>query len=105
MSSSPDRNAALTPTELNAILGLDDAPVSPAVAPMFRPRRAGEPSFELDSRRDTALANALYAEARRMKSILDRAHMSERDRHAAEESHAMFMRSLLDFLRYAGTED
>ena len=105
MSSSPDRNAALTPTELNAILGLDDAPVSPAVAPMFRPRRAGEPAFELESRRDTALANALYAEARRMKSILDRAQLSERDRRAAEESHESFMRALLDFLRIAGTDD
>ena len=105
MSSSPDKNAALTPMELNAILGLEDAPVAPVVAPMFRPRRAGEPAFELESRRDTALANALYAEARRMKTILDRAAMPERDRLAAEESHALFMRALLDFLRYAGTDD
>lgn len=105
MSSSPDRNAALTPMELNAILGLEEAPATPVVAPMFRPRRAGEPAFELESRRDTALANALYAEARRMKTILDRAVMSERDRAAAEESHALFMRALLDFLRYAGTDD
>ena len=105
MSSSPDRNAALTPTELNAILGLDDAPASPAVAPVFRPRRAGEPAFELESRRDTALANALYAEAKRMKAILDRAALTERERCAAEESHAMFMRALLEFLRFAGTDD
>ena len=105
MASSPDRHSALTPTELNAILGLDDAPAPTSVAPMFRPRRAGEPAFELESRRDTVLANTLHAEAKRMKAILDRADMSERDRRAAEESHATFMRALLDFLRLAGTDD
>ena len=105
MSSSPEQNAPLSPTEVNAILGLEDASVTPPVPPLFRPKRAGEPQFELDSRRDTALANALYAEARRMKAILDRAPLGPRERAEADAAHEFFVKALLDFLRLAGTQE
>ena len=104
MANSPEKTP-LSPIEVNAILGFeDDAPAATPHSP-FLPARAGEPQFELDSRRDTALANALFGEARRMKRILDDAALSAREREAANESHASFMRALLDFLRYAGTSE
>ena len=103
MANSPEKTP-LSPIEVNAILGLEDGDAAAAPPPpMFLPARAGEPQFELESRRDTALANALFAEARRMKRILDDAALSARERDAANASHAVFMRALLDFLRYAGT--
>ena len=102
MPSSPDNNSPLSPSEVNALLGLED-PTTPAPPPLFRPKRAGEPQFELESRRDTALANALYAEARRMKTLLDRAPLGPRERSEAESAHDYFMKALLDFLRLAGT--
>ena len=106
MSSSPENHSPLSPTEVNAILGLDDgAPADAVPPPLFRPKRAGEPQFELESRRDTALANALYSEARRMKALLDAAPLGPRQRREAEVAHEYFVRALLDFLRYAGTSE
>src|SRR3954470_6711104 len=103
MANSPEKTP-LSPIEINAILGLADAePAAPP--PMFIPERAGDPSFELESRRDTALANALLDEARRMKRILDDAALTAREREAANHSHAAFMRSLLEFLRHVGTKE
>ena len=107
MSSSPENHTPLSPTEVNAILGLDDGAPADTVPPppLFRPKRAGEPQFELESRRDTALANALYSEARRMKALLDAAPLGPRQRREAEVAHEYFVRALLDFLRYAGTSE
>ena len=44
MPSSPDNNSPLSPSEVNALLGLED-PTTPAPPPLFRPKRAGEPQF------------------------------------------------------------
>ena len=104
MANSPEKTP-LSPIEVNAILGLEDGEPAAAPQPMFRPARAGEPQFELESRRDTALANALFGEARNMKRILDDAALTARERETANASHATFMRALLEFLRHVGTEE
>ena len=104
MSNRPEPVLPLTPDQVAAILASTpgDGTGGGGRSP-WTPARAGDPSFEARSRRDTVLANELLDRLREVRGILDAAPLPTSEAERATDAMQRFERALMEMLRYHGT--